>query len=71
MTPPPSIRIDSDRCMGSGTCVFHAPKVFAIDPETNLARVIDPAGDPLDEVLDAADDCPTQAISVDTRAAGY
>jgi ferredoxin len=51
--------------MGAGSCVFHAPHVFAIDPETNVARVVDPAADPLDDVLDAAEACPTGAIRID------
>ena len=70
MSSPRSIRIDVERCMGSGTCVFHAPNVFAVDPETSLARVKDPAGDPFDQVLDAVDACPTQAIAVELPAAG-
>jgi ferredoxin len=64
---PPSIHVEADVCMGSGTCLFHAPHVFAIDPETNVARVADPWGDPLDDVLDAVDACPTQAIHVEDQ----
>jgi ferredoxin len=66
----PAIRIDGNACMGSGTCLFHAPHVFAIDPATNLAYVVDPRGDALDDVRDAEEACPTQAIHVDTTAAG-
>ncbi len=64
----PAIRVDGDFCMGSGTCLFHAPNVFAIDPATNVAYVVDPRGDALDNVKDAEEACPTQAIRVGTSA---
>jgi ferredoxin len=62
MPEPPAIRIDHDRCMGSGICAFVAPNVFALDEASGLARVLDPGGDPLEDVQEAADACPTQAI---------
>lgn len=64
MSDEPSIHVDPDVCMGSGSCLFYAPRVFAIDAETNVARVVDPVGDPLDDVLEAVEACPTGAIRV-------
>lgn len=64
----PRIRVDADACMASGTCVFHAPRTFRIDDEAGVAVVADPDGDPLERVLDAAEACPTQAISVERDA---
>jgi ferredoxin len=55
--------IDRDLCMGSGNCVFAAPGAFDLD-EDSIAFVVDPAGAPLDQVVDAARNCPTGAISV-------
>jgi ferredoxin len=60
---PLEIRIDRDTCMGSGNCSFWAPATFDLDDE-GLAVVVDPAGDPEERVLLAAQGCPTGAIAV-------
>ena len=57
------ISIDRDACMGSGNCSFWAPGVFDLDDE-GIAIVVDPAGQPDDKVILAAQGCPTQAISI-------
>jgi len=49
--------------MGSGNCSFWAPNTFDLD-EDGVAVVTDPAGDPEDKVILAAQGCPTQAIQV-------
>lgn len=60
---PLEIRIDRERCMGSGNCSFWAPHVFDLD-EDMVAIVIDPAGDPDEKIRLAEQGCPTQAISI-------
>ena len=57
------VRVDRDRCMGSGNCAFHAPNTFDLDDEMK-ATVLDPAGDPEEAVRLAAEGCPTGAITV-------
>jgi ferredoxin len=57
------IHIDRDTCMGSGNCAFHAPATFDLDDDLK-AIVIDPAGDPDDQVRLAADGCPTRSIAI-------
>jgi ferredoxin len=57
------IRVDRDRCMGSGQCCWYAPNTFDQDDET-IAIVIDPRGDPAEAIKTAADSCPTWAISI-------
>ena len=59
------IRIEVDRglCIGSGDCVESAPGVFELDHE-DKAVVIDPDGDPVDMVMDAAGNCPVTAIFI-------
>lgn len=66
LSPENRIRIMVDRglCIGSGDCVDSAPNVFELDSE-DKARVIDPDGDPLDMVVDAAMNCPVTAIFVE------
>ncbi len=57
------IRIDREKCMGSGNCSFWAPSTFDLD-EDGIAVVTDPEGDPEEKIVTAAQGCPTQAISV-------
>jgi len=57
------IRVDRGLCIGSGDCVDSAPDVFELDSE-DKAVVIDPDGAPVDEVLEAAGNCPVTAIFI-------
>ena len=57
------VRVDPERCMGSGNCSFWAPATFTLGDD-GVAVVVDPAGDPEGKVVVAAKGCPTQAISV-------
>ncbi|CAN5471138.1 ferredoxin [soil metagenome] len=57
------IRVDRALCIGSGDCVDSAPDVFELDAE-DKARVIDPDGAPVEDVLEAAGNCPVTAIFV-------
>jgi len=57
------IRIDREKCMGSGNCSFWAPATFDLDDE-GVAVVIDPGGDGEEKAVLAAQGCPTQAISI-------
>ena len=57
------IRIDREKCMGSGNCSFWAGATFDLDDE-GIATVIDPEGDPEEKIVLAAQGCPTQSISV-------
>jgi ferredoxin len=65
LSPENRIRIEVDRalCIGSGDCVETAPGVFELDDE-DKAVVIDPDGEPVDTVLEAAQNCPVTAIFV-------
>ena len=60
---PFRIEIDKDVCIGSGTCVASAPRVFRIG-ESGQAEVIDQALATLEMALDAAANCPSEAIGV-------
>jgi ferredoxin len=57
------VRVDRTRCIASKSCVYAAPGTFELD-ELRISTVIDPQADPLDAVLEAAETCPTGAISV-------
>jgi ferredoxin len=56
-----AIEVDRALCYGFGDCVDTAPKVFALDEE-DVSIVIDPDGEPLDVIVEAAQNCPVDAI---------
>jgi ferredoxin len=57
------IRVSRARCIASKACVNTAPGVFALDDQ-RVSTVVDPAGEALATVIEAAEMCPTGAISV-------
>ena len=63
MTAPLEIRIDRDRCMGSGNCVFWAPDSFDLDDDGH-AVVLEARATDEQRVRAAAQGCPVGAISV-------
>ncbi len=63
MTEPLDIRIDRDRCMGSGNCMFWAPATFDLG-EDGYSVVLDAAATDEDRLRVAAQGCPVGAISL-------
>ena len=57
------ITVDRALCIGSGDCVDTAPDVFQLDEE-DKAVVVDPDGASVDDVIEAARNCPVSAIFV-------
>ncbi|MCH2171062.1 ferredoxin [Myxococcota bacterium] len=55
------IQIDRERCMGSGSCQFHAPDTFDLDADCKAIVVDDGTGDD-QAIRNAAENCPTHAI---------
>ena len=66
---PYRIEIDRDTCMGSGVCSVYAPDTFDIDDETK-STVINPAGNPIEQIEEAARGCPTGAIKIVRTTSG-
>ena len=58
------LAIDRRRCIGVGNCVAIAPSVFKLDSE-NKAIVLDPSSADEQTVLEAAESCPENAITVE------
>ena len=58
-----AIEVDRALCYGFGDCVDTVPAVFALDDE-NTAIVLDPDAAPVDDILEAAQNCPVDAIIV-------
>nr|WP_223279250.1 ferredoxin [Streptomyces sp. SDr-06] len=59
---PWTVRVDPRLCLASGMCAGAAPDVFALEGEH--ARVLTEAVEPDERILDVADACPAQAITV-------
>jgi len=57
------LRVDKDRCIGSGSCQGLAPQRFGMDAG-NRAYPLLPAVEPDELVLDAAASCPVEAILI-------
>lgn len=60
---PYRIVVDRNKCQGIGACVGAAPDAFEIDSE-GKAVVIKAAGADDDTVLEAAEACPLEAITL-------
>ena len=58
-----SIEVDRDLCIGSGDCVASEPAVFALDDE-GKAIVLDADAAEIDDIVEAARNCPVTAIFV-------
>jgi ferredoxin len=73
------VEVDADKCLGFGSCVIVAPDVFRLDerPGRGVFRsqakldVLDQAGGKdFENLLIAAQSCPTQAITIIDRKTG-
>jgi ferredoxin len=58
-----AIEVDRALCYGFGDCVDSLPSVFALDDE-DISIVLDPDAAPLGDILEAAQNCPVDAIIV-------
>ena len=57
------VEVDRALCFGFGDCVDTLPDVFALDDEQK-AYVIDPDAASVDDIAEAAQNCPVDAIVV-------
>ncbi|MGW7414046.1 ferredoxin [Streptomyces sp. NPDC054863] len=57
--------VDIDICKDHGQCVFAAPEVFQLDDGGKLVYVAQPDESLREDVEDAADVCPLQAITIE------
>lgn len=60
------VAIDRSLCVGSGPCFVIAPRAFALD-DAMKAIVLAPNEESEEALLDAAQECPTQAIYLSRR----
>jgi len=74
-----SVEVDPDKCLGFGSCVIVSPDVFRLDErpgkgvfrsKAKLDVLDETGGKDFDNLLMAAQSCPTQAISIVDRKTG-
>jgi ferredoxin len=63
MSDPVEIRIDVERCMGSGNCMFWAPDTFDLSDDGHSV-VTDPLATDEERLRVAAQGCPVGAITL-------
>ena len=63
------ITVDRDACIGDGACCGDAPATFEMDDE-DKAVVKPKSTDSRDTILEAAQNCPTDAIIIEDKETG-
>lgn len=63
------IEIDRELCIGDGACCGEAPNTFEMDDE-NIAVVTDSDGHTDEEIMQAAQVCPVDAIILTDKETG-
>ncbi len=63
------IKVDPNKCIGAASCVGLAPKTFKLNQD-NIAYVISENKDKAEQILLAAQACPTQAIIIIDKKTG-
>ena len=61
--------VDHTRCVSNAMCLATAPGVFAHN-EQRQSEVVDPAGGATEDIIEAAENCPTSAITVADAVTG-
>ena len=69
MSAEATIAVDLARCVGSTMCIQVAPSVFALT-DVGQSCVIDAGGDPMERIVEAAENCPMEAIRVEDLRTG-
>jgi ferredoxin len=59
-----TIDIDMDKCQHYGQCVFEAEDIFQLDDDGKIQYTKEVPEDRKDDVENAVDVCPMQAISI-------
>jgi ferredoxin len=63
------VTVDRDACIGDGACCSDAPETFEMDDE-DKAVVKPDSTDSRDAILEAAQNCPTDAIIIVDKTTG-
>jgi ferredoxin len=63
------IRVDHEVCVGNAMCTTIAPAVFVLNDDRQ-SEAVNSAGDTVEKILEAAENCPVSAITVEDAETG-
>jgi len=63
------VSVDHDVCVGNAMCETIAPKVFVLN-DNRQSEAVNPDGDTVENILEAAENCPVSAIIVEDAETG-
>jgi ferredoxin len=63
------VRVDHDICVGNAMCETFAPHTFRLN-DNRQSEAVDPNGDPVEKIIEAAENCPVSAIFVEDAETG-
>ena len=63
------VRVDHNLCVGNAMCETFAPHVFRLN-DNRQSEAVDSDGDPIEQILEAAESCPMSAILVEDAETG-
>ena len=69
MAPKLRVTVDHNTCVGNAMCETFAPKVFVLNKDRQ-SEAVDPGADTLENILEAAENCPVCAIKVVNEETG-
>lgn len=61
--------VDPQACVGNAMCETFATKTFRLN-DNRQSEVVDPEGDSIEKILEAAENCPVSAIFVEDAETG-
>lgn len=61
--------VDPQVCVGNAMCESIAPHVFRLN-DNRQSEAVDPNGDSIEKILEAAENCPVSAIFVEDAETG-
>ena len=63
------VRVDHNVCVGNAMCETFAPKTFRLN-DNRQSEAVDPDGDTVEKIIEAAENCPVSAILVEDVETG-
>jgi ferredoxin len=63
------LEVDRSVCIGSAQCTHHAPAAFRLD-SARQSHPADPETDANEQILEAAESCPVEAIMITLLGSG-
>ncbi|CUW28178.1 MULTISPECIES: ferredoxin [Streptomyces] len=63
------VEVDRSVCIGSAQCLHHAPDAFRLD-SARQSHPVEPDTDASEQVLEAAESCPVEAIAISLPGSG-